>query len=98
MTTARLRADDAPRPALTNRAASTGSSKGRILPTLLFEKYGPAVQNPSTSQTQLSLAKDKIEVLLLEGVNDSALAQLRPRPLATPTSNGCRRRSTASRC
>src|SRR5271156_2907729 len=52
--------------------ASTGSSKGRILPTLLFEKYGPAVQNPSTSQTQLSLPKDKIRILLLEGVNDSA--------------------------
>ena len=30
------------------------------------------MQNPSTSQTQLSLPKDKIRILLLEGVNDSA--------------------------
>ena len=30
------------------------------------------MQNPSPSQTQLSLPKDKIRILLLEGVNDSA--------------------------
>src|SRR5277367_3264325 len=56
--------------------ASTGSSKGRILPTLLIDEYGPAVQNPSTSQTQLSLPKDKIRILLLEGVNDSAVLMM----------------------
>jgi len=34
------------------------------------------VQNPSTSQTQLSLPKDKIRILLLEGVNDSAVLMM----------------------
>ena len=41
---------------------------------------------------RLSLPKDKIRVLLLEGVNDSAVDSS-PAP-ATPTSRACRRRST----
>ena len=35
------------------------------------------MQNPSTPQTQLSLPKDKIRILLLEGVNDSAALMMR---------------------
>jgi len=39
--------------------------------------FEPAVQNSSSSQAQFSLPKDKIRILLLEGVNDSAVAMMK---------------------
>lgn len=56
--------------------ASTRGTKSRMVRPPHSLGFEPIVQNSSSSQPQFSLPKDKIKILLLEGVNDSAVAMM----------------------